>query len=105
MALEEAFRALVADRGMDVVMRPPSADQVGVLHCWWGSAQHCRGPQHTGRMRRAKRGADAGLGNRGVTFERDKLLSCVWPLEGSLVSVSECELFWASGKLAWLSKG
>lgn len=43
MALEEAFGALVADRGVDVVMRPPSADQVGVLHRWRGSAQHCRG--------------------------------------------------------------
>lgn len=45
MALEEAFGALVADRGVDVVMRPPSADQVGVLHRWRGSAQHCRGRQ------------------------------------------------------------
>lgn len=38
-------------------------------------------------MRTAKRGPDGGLGNRRVTFERDKLRWCVWPLDGSLVSV------------------
>lgn len=43
VALEEAFGALVTDHGVDVVVRPPSANQVGVLHCGWGSAQHCRG--------------------------------------------------------------
>lgn len=41
VALEEAFGALVAYDCMDVIVRPPTTYQMGVLHSRRGPTQHC----------------------------------------------------------------
>lgn len=43
VTLEEAFRALVADHCMNVIVWPPPTYQMGVLHCRRGPTQHCTG--------------------------------------------------------------
>lgn len=43
VALQEAFGALVADDGVDVVVGALPADQEGVVHRGRGSAEHWRG--------------------------------------------------------------
>lgn len=42
VALEEALGALVADHSVDVIVGPSPTHQMGIVHHWRGSAQHCR---------------------------------------------------------------
>lgn len=98
VALEEALRALVADHCVDVIVWPPPSHQMGIVHHWRGSTQHCRQRWITHTRVRYHILA-IHLLKQVQIWHRDESsraavapwwnsFSCILPLGGSVVSVA-----------------
>lgn len=93
VALKEAFGALVADHRVDVIMRPPPADQMGVLHGGRGPAQHCGGWSYSDVW-----SMWWWCDTLSVSKCRDR--RCVLPL-GGRIQLSGSECVWVSIGRTW----